>query len=147
MLSKKVEYVVAGILALYIVFATRPAPASVVSLLSSPVAQVAGLALVIWVGATQSLVVAIVGGLALVLSTPSREHLKNKEDETKKKAPVAMKPKPAKGSVAAEGKKLSDAAKPGPAKEEPEPAGQTLEATAGKGSESFTVGKIQAAEF
>jgi hypothetical protein len=148
MLSKKLEYIVAGVLALYIVFATRPAPSFVTALLSSPVAQVAGLAAVIWVGATQSLVVAIVGGLALVLSTPSREHMTaGEKDKHDKKKPAAMKPKPAKGSVAAASKQVSAPAKPAPAAEEPEPAGHTLKAATEKGSESFTVGRIQAADF
>ena len=102
MLSKKVEYIVSGVLALYIVFGTRPAHPFVTNLLSSPVAQVAALAAVVWVGATQSLVVAIVAGLALVLSTPSREHMTDK----KKK----VMPKAVKGSVADESKKVSAAA-------------------------------------
>jgi len=99
MLTKNLEYGLAGALALYIVFMTRPAPASVVQALSSPVVQVAALAAVIYVGATQSLVVAVVLALAVVMSTPAREYFEpkkpKKEDkpEPKPAMPSAMKEK------------------------------------------------------
>ena len=87
---KNVEYLVAGGLALYVVFLTRPAPYVVTNLLASPVVQVAALALVIYVGAKLSMLVAVVLALALVLSMPSREHMtaseKNKLDSKEKDA-------------------------------------------------------------
>ena len=99
------EYAIAGALALYVVFFTRPAPYVVTNLLASPVAQVAALAAVIYVGAKQSLLVAVVLALALVMSMPSREHLETKASADKKNADKkdAKKPtkKPAKPAVSA----------------------------------------------
>ena len=77
MLGKRTELIVAGAIGLYIVFFTRPALPMVAQLLSSTVGQIAALAAVIYVGATQSLIVAVVLALALVLSSPAREHLEN----------------------------------------------------------------------
>lgn len=131
MLSKRTEYIVSAVLALYVVFATRPAPAVVTSLLSSPVAQILALAAVVYVGATQSVVVAIVAALALVLSTPSREHMTDKkkpEEEAKKKPAAATKPKATPSAVKEASKKASAAAKPPAPEKEPEAAGQTLKA-------------------
>jgi len=56
------------------VFFTRPAPVFVVRFLSSPIAQLAVLALIVYVGACMSLLVALVAAVALVLSIPSREY-------------------------------------------------------------------------
>ncbi len=71
------EIIVAGAVGLYIVFFTRPAHPMVANLLSSTVAQIAALAAVIYVGACHSLIVAVVLAVAVVLSSPSREHLVN----------------------------------------------------------------------
>lgn len=136
MLSKKIEYVLAGALALYIVFATRPAPAFIASALASPIAQVAALAVVIYVGATQSLVVAIVAGLALVLSTPSREYMTDKKPE-KKKTKKDDKLKDA-------SEKVSAAAVPTESSKEPDAAGQTVTAA---GSKENTTSALKTEHF
>jgi hypothetical protein len=73
--SKTLQYAVSGVLAVYIVFFTRPAPQAVVGLLSSSLAQLAALAAIVYVGASVSLLVALVAAVALVLSIPAREHL------------------------------------------------------------------------
>jgi len=73
--SKTVQYAVSGVLAVYIVFFTRPAPSMVVKAMSSPIAQLAALAAIVYVGASVSLLVALVASVALVLSIPAREYL------------------------------------------------------------------------
>jgi hypothetical protein len=57
----------------------------VVSMLSSPIAQLAALAAIVYVGASVSLLVALVSAVALVLSIPAREYLTVETDEEKKK--------------------------------------------------------------
>jgi hypothetical protein len=152
---KNVEYAVAGALALYVVFFTRPAPYVVTSLLASPVAQVAALALVIYVGAKQSMVVAVVLALALVMSMPAREHATNMEkdaaDALKKAAdaPAKPAPKPA-ASKAKKADTSSVGAKPGPKADakpaEPAPgANDVATSTDAKGSEKFSL--MNAAPF
>ena len=74
-LGKTAQYAVSAVLAVYVVFFTRPAPVFVVRFLSSPIAQLAVLALIVYVGASMSLLVALVAAVALVLSIPSREYL------------------------------------------------------------------------
>jgi len=74
-LSRNTQYILAGALAVYIVFFTRPAPSAVVHLLSSPLSQLAVLGLVVFVGAQVSLLVAVVAAIAVVLSIPGREYL------------------------------------------------------------------------
>lgn len=151
MLSKNTEYLVAGALALYVVFLTRPAPQLVTNILASPVAQVAGLAGVIYLGATQSVVVAILAALALVVSIPSREHMENKDDKKEKKEDKPAKPSVTpklmqkKSTIKRASENVSAPAKPVESAEEPEPAGQKLK-TAGT-KEAFTVGDLQAADF
>ena len=76
-LSKNVQYAVAGVIALYIVFMTRPAPPMVVRILASPVAQIAALAAVVYIGAVQSLMIALLLAVAIVLSMPAREYQTN----------------------------------------------------------------------
>ena len=96
-LGKNTQYIVAGVLAVYIVFFTRPAPAVVVGVLASPIAQLVALAGVIYVGAVQSLLVALLLAVALVLSIPAREYFEPKKEETKKedKKPIeTVKPSP-----------------------------------------------------
>ena len=83
-LSKNLQYIAAGFLVLYIVFFTRPAPAAVVNLLASPVSQLAALAVVVYVGASVSLLVAVVAALAVVLSIPVREYAGKEDDKTMK---------------------------------------------------------------
>jgi len=162
MLAKRTEYALAGALALYIVFFTRPAPAMVVSILANPVAQIAALAAVIYVGATQSLVVAIVAALAVILSTPAREHMTMEEKDAAdakekkpatapaiksapkamKKAAAPVKPSPAKD----EGKKATAPTKPTPSEEEPAPgADKVAKPTTGGVKEGFSL--LDAAPF
>jgi hypothetical protein len=147
--KRTVEYLVAGALALYVVFLTRPAPAFVVQLLSSTVAQVAALAAVIYVGATQSLLVAVVLALALVMSMPAREHMtageKKKLDEKKKPGPSVAKKAPAadnKKAPAPAKKEKFDDDKTAP--EEPAPGGSVIASPpsaepTGSGSEKFSL--------
>jgi len=158
------EYAVAGALALYVVFFTRPAPYVVTNLLASPVAQVAALAAVIYVGAKQSLLVAVVLALALVMSMPSREHLETKASADKKEAkkPASSKvaakpatkpaPKPAKPAAPKPtDKKKFDNAFSGEkdstnVEEEPAPgANDVATSTDAKGSEKFSL--MNAAPF
>lgn len=103
-LSKNMQYVAAGILAAYVVFFTRPAPPVVVGVLASPIAQLVALGGVIYVGAAQSLLVALLLAVALVLSIPAREYFEPKKDEKKK-----------------DDKKPIDTVKPSPPKEEEKP--------------------------
>jgi hypothetical protein len=84
-LSKTLQYIVSGFLVLYIVFFTRPAPTAVSNILASPVAQLAALGVVIYVGASVSLLVAVVAALAVVLSTPVREYAGKRDDKTMSK--------------------------------------------------------------
>ena len=62
--------------------ASTPAPTAVVNLLASPVAQLAALAVVVYVGASVSLLVAVVAALAVVLSIPNREYAGKEDDKT-----------------------------------------------------------------
>lgn len=84
-MQKNAQFIVAGILVLYIVFATRPAPRVVTSLLASPVAQLAAFAGVVYLGSSVSLLVAVLAALAVVLSIPAREY---KDDNEKIPADV-----------------------------------------------------------
>jgi hypothetical protein len=84
-LSKTLQYIVSGFLVVYIVFFTRPAPTAVSNILASPVAQLAALGVVIYVGASVSLLVAVVAALAVVLSTPVREYAGKRDDKTMSK--------------------------------------------------------------
>ena len=81
-LSKTLQYIVAGFLVLYIVFWTRPAPTAITNILASPVAQLAALGVVVYVGASVSLLVAVVAALAVVLSIPVREYAGKEDDKT-----------------------------------------------------------------
>lgn len=78
-MPKTAQFIVAGILVLYIVFATRPAPRVISSLLASPVAQLAALAGVVYLGSSVSLLVAVLAALAVVLSIPAREYKDDNE--------------------------------------------------------------------
>jgi hypothetical protein len=71
---RQTEYAIAAVVALYIVFFTRPAPEMVRVILANPVGQLAALAAITWVGSTQSLLVALLLGVAYVASTPAREY-------------------------------------------------------------------------
>ncbi len=91
-MNKNTQYAVAAAIVLYIVFYTRPAPAAVSNMLSSTVAQIAALGVVVYVGAKQSLLVAAVLAVALVMSVPGREFMTN--DDKKKLDKVEPDTKP-----------------------------------------------------
>jgi len=142
-LSKNAQYGIAAALAVYIVFFTRPAPAAVVNMLSNPLAQLAVLGAIVYVGATVSLLVALVAAVAVVLSIPGREFMKNKEDkkegmDTKDSLKSAL-DMPAVGkALEAVDKKIEDKRSKG----EPTPAADMIESKTDstKGSEGFTSG-------
>ena len=122
--SKNLQYAVSGVLAIYIVFFTRPAPQMVVRMLSSPIAQLAALAGIVYVGASVSLLVALVSAVALVLSIPAREYLTvEKDEEKKKKSEEAEKPKNLKKDEDEEKEKAAKALPPKDAAKKAEPAG------------------------
>lgn len=122
MLPKNTQYLIAGAIGLYIVLMTRPAPAMVTNLLSSSVAQIAALALVIYVGATQSLIVAVVLAVAVVMSTPSREYMTMEEKKTSDKKTTTAAKKPVTKPVKDLGKDATKPTKPTPSTAEPKPA-------------------------
>ena len=84
-LSKNVQYGVTAALAVYIVFFTRPAPLPLVNLLSNPLAQLAVLGAVVYIGAKVSLLVALVAAVAVVLTIPAREFFGAKKKGAEKK--------------------------------------------------------------
>ena len=147
-LSKNLQYIVSGALVLYIVFFTRPAPQAVVNLLASPVAQLAALGVVVYLGASVSLLVAVVAALAVVLSIPSREYAGKEDDKTMKKVEKKKENPTEKAAVdlskmaALAGSKKSKTADSGDTIENaPEPAGDkgTTTESATKGSEKFSL--------
>jgi hypothetical protein len=162
-LSKNLQYIVAGFLVLYIVFFTRPAPTAVVNLLASPVAQLAALAVVVYVGACVSLLVAVVAALAVVLSIPVREYAGKEDDKTmkekmkvkegvdedkkKEKNPLAGAAGDLSKLAAAAGAKKKTADSGDSAENAPEPAGDKAAPAemATKGSEKFSL--MNAAPF
>lgn len=105
-LSRNTQYILAGALAVYIVFFTRPAPSAVVHMLSSPLSQLAVLGLVVFVGAQVSLLVAVVAAIAVVLSIPGREYLSMSDDSVIKRN-VAAKTK-AHNNIVSINKKLKN---------------------------------------
>jgi hypothetical protein len=146
-LSKNVQYGIAGALAVYIVFFTRPAPAAVVSVLANPLAQLAVLGAIVYVGATISLLVALVAAVAVVLSIPAREFFdskkKNKKSakehmDTKDSVKSALDMPVVTKALEAVDKKVEEKRSKG----EPTPAADVLEkkTDSTKGSEGFTSG-------
>jgi len=141
-LSKNVQYGIAGALAVYIVFFTRPAPAAVVNMLSNPLAQLAVLGAIVYVGATVSLLVALVAAVAVVLSIPGREFMKNKDKKEGMDTKDSLKnvlDMPVVGkALDAVDKKVEDKRSKG----EPTPAADMIESKTDstKGSEGFTSG-------
>lgn len=160
-LSKNLQYIVAGFLVLYIVFFTRPAPTAVVNLLASPVAQLAALAVVVYIGGCVSLLVAVVAALAVVLSIPVREYADDpsikkaaekeadKEDKKDKKEanPTLDAAKDLSKLAAVAGAKKKTADSGDSIENFPEPAGDkaTTTESATKGSEKFSL--MNAAPF
>jgi hypothetical protein len=149
-LSKNLQYIVSGALVLYIVFFTRPAPTAVVNLLASPVAQLTALAIVVYVGASVSLLVAVVAALAVVLSIPSREYAGKEDDKTmekkdkdKKKTenPTTKAASDLSRLAAAAGEKKKTADSGDSVDNAPEPAGDKAANAEGatKGSEKFSL--------
>ena len=166
-ISKNLQYILSGALVLYIVFFTRPAPTGVVNFLASPVAQLAALGVVVYLGACVSLLVAVVAALAVVLSIPVREYAgkdddktmskkrdkKGKEnlDEDKKKEketnPTLDAAKDLSKLAAAAGSKKATAVSGDSKDKDPEPAGDRAAPAemATKGSEKFSL--MNAAPF
>ena len=124
--SKNVQYVVSGLLAAYIVFFTRPAPHFVASALSSPIAQLAVLAAIVYVGACMSLLVALVASVALVLSMPAREYLDEKDMKAAKDSVKDIMNVGMKAAAGEASDKLATAAGKPKSKNEPEPAGHKV---------------------
>jgi hypothetical protein len=141
-LSKNVQYGIAAALAVYIVFFTRPAPAAVVNMLSNPLAQLAVLGAIVYVGATVSLLVALVAAVAVVLSIPGREFMKNRDKKEGMDTKDSLKnvlDMPVVGkALDAVDKKVEDKRSKG----EPTPAADMIESKTDstKGSEGFTSG-------
>jgi hypothetical protein len=109
----------------YIVFFTRPAPQVVVRALASPIAQLVALAAIVWVGASVSLLVALVAAVALVLSIPAREYLDVGVKEVKEDAKDVM-AAAATGAKKAATPQAAKKPKEVASKDAPKPAGQTL---------------------
>jgi hypothetical protein len=134
-LSKNVQYGITAALAVYIVFFTRPAPLPLVNLLSNPLAQLAVLGAVVYIGAKVSLLVALVAAVAVVLTIPAREFFGDKKSKDKKEG---MDTKKAAALDIPMVSKALEKAKAAPA--EPEAAGGKIEAkTESKGSEKFSL--------
>ena len=161
-LSKNLQYIVSGGLVLYIVFFTRPAPTPVVNFLASPLAQLAALGVVVYLGACVSLLVAVVAALAVVLSIPVREYAGKKDDKTmkekekkkegldedkKKENPTASAALDLSKMAAAAGTKKATAVSGDSKDKDPEPAGDKAAPAemATKGSEKFSL--MNAAPF
>jgi hypothetical protein len=131
-LSKNVQYGVTAALAVYIVFFTRPAPLPLVNLLSNPLAQLAVLGAVVYIGAKVSLIVALVAAVAVVLTIPAREFFGDKKKKEK------MDTKKSTLEIPMVSKALEKAKAAAPA--EPTPAADMIEAkTESKGSEKFSL--------
>lgn len=126
-MPKTAQFIIAGILVLYIVFATRPAPRVVAGLLASPVAQLVALAGVVYIGSSVSLLVAVLAALAIVLSIPAREYKDKNEpipDAVKKTDADTVTTAEAKDAVQSLMKTATKAAPPPPA---PLPTGSKSE--------------------
>jgi hypothetical protein len=135
LLSKNVQYGIVGALAIYVVFFTRPAPLVLVNLLSNPLAQLAVLGAVVYVGAKVSLLVALVAAVAVVMTMPGREFMKNAKNGDK-----TMKPKKTKDITMPSELSTVAAAVSGAAADEPMPSGNKIEAkTETGGSEKFSL--------
>ena len=138
LLSKNVQYGVVAALAVYVVFFTRPAPLPLVNLLSNPLAQLAVLGVVVYVGAKVSLLVALVAAVAVVLTIPSREFAGKDDDKTMKKT---EKPKNAKGTPRIPSELSSVAATVADAAAaEPTPAAETITPKTQNGSDTTSGG-------
>lgn len=144
-LGKTAQYAVSAVLAVYVVFFTRPAPVFVVRFLSSPIAQLAVLAAIVYVGACMSLLVALVAAVALVLSIPSREYLAM--PEVKEAVKEANRESPSPSSMADMIAKMPPVVDPKKKSAEPKPsdANDAVQSSSSdKGPEKFT---LQGAPF
>jgi hypothetical protein len=166
-ISKNLQYILSGALVLYIVFFTRPAPTGVVNFLASPVAQLAALGVVVYLGACVSDLVAVVAALAVVLSIPVREYAGKDDDKTmskkrdkkgkenldedkkkeKEKNPTLDAAKDLSKLAAAAGSKKATAVSGDSKDKDPEPAGDKAKMgeTVTTGSEKFSL--MNAAPF
>lgn len=139
-LSKNVQYGITAALAVYIVFFTRPAPLPLVNLLSNPLAQLAVLGAVVYIGAKVSLLVALVAAVAVVLTIPAREFFGAKKKGADKKEGMDTKKTAAALDIPMVSKALEKAKTAAAAPAEPEAAGGKIEAkTESKGSEKFSL--------
>jgi len=137
-LPKNVQYGIVGVLALYIVFFTRPAPLPLVNLLSNPLAQLAVLGVVVYIGAKVSLLVALVAAVAVVLTIPAREFFGHKKEkmDTKDSAKKVLDIPVVSKALNVVDKKVEEKRSKG----EPTPAADVIEAkTEAKGSEHFSL--------
>lgn len=101
-MRRDLEYALAGLVILYIVFGTRPTPAVISQVLSNPIGHLVALGGIVYIGAFQSLLLALLLGVAYVASSPNREgaddsSMKEKckegeEYDTKQKKCVPKKP-------------------------------------------------------
>jgi len=149
-MPKTAQFIVAGILVLYIVFATRPAPLPITTLLASPVAQLAALAGVVYLGSSVSLLVAVLAALAVVLSIPVREY-KDKDEkipESVKKTADAVqslmkkadkKELPAPLPTSSKTEKTSEKKTKGGESEPAAAADKVVSSEGGSGSEKFSL--------
>lgn len=147
-MPKTAQFIVAGILVLYIVFATRPAPRVISSLLASPVAQLAALAGVVYIGSSISLLIAVLAALAVVLSIPAREYFKDTastadaKDALESLIKTASKdapPPPAPLPTGSKSEKKSEKKEDFKGKEPDAAADKVVSSEGGSGSEKFTL--------
>lgn len=145
---RQTEYVIAALIGLYIVFFTRPAPEMVRSLMVNPVAQLVALAALVWVGSTQSLLVALLLGIAYVASVPSREYADDASMKPKCKAGESYDAKQKKCVPTKPAPAVKAPTKPMPAPEKKEEAPSTEPKAANeKLTETFVGGGIDYAPY
>jgi len=85
-MTRQVEYILSGLLAVYIVFFTRPPPVMIASLLANPIVQLVALGVVVLAGAKYSLIVALLLAVAFAASVPGREYADDASMKPKCKA-------------------------------------------------------------
>ena len=89
------ELVALGVLSLYIAFATHPPPTVVSDFVSSPLGLLLGLGSIGYVGAKFSVIVALFGAVALLMSNqPSFEYFEPKKDDKKEQPTSSGVPTP-----------------------------------------------------
>lgn len=139
---RQTEYVIAAVVALYIVFFTRPAPEMVRALLANPIGQLVALAGITVVGSTQSLLVALLLGVAYVASVPGREYADDASIKPKCKEGEAYDAKQKKCAAVKPAAPVKAPTKPAAPKEDAEP-----KAASEKMTETFVSGGIDYAPY